>query len=76
MLQKVWAGENRRMMVCVDAYEGGVMKGRFYNAFQEMEHFESLVQFLIGIETIFRNSRFPSPIQRFADSRIYFRKTI
>ena len=70
MLQKVWAGENRRMTVCVDAYEGGVMKGRFYNAFQEMEHFESLVQFLIGIETILEEQQTPqsyTALRRFSD---------
>ena len=70
MLQKVWAGENRKMTVCVDAYEDGVMKGRFYNAFQEMEHFESLVQFLIGIETVLEEQQIPqsyTALRRFSD---------
>ena len=46
MLHKVWAGENRKMTVCVDAYEDGVMKGRIQNAYQETETFGSMVQFL------------------------------
>lgn len=46
MLQTVWAGENRKMTACVDAYEDGVMKGRIVNAYQEAEPFGSMVQFL------------------------------
>ena len=48
MLQTVWAGENRKMTVCVDLYKNGVMKGRILNAYQEMEPFESMVQYLLG----------------------------
>ena len=70
MLQKVWVGENRKMTVCVDSYEDGVIKDRFYNAFQEMEHFESLVQFLIGIETVLEEQQIPqsyTALRRFSD---------
>ena len=52
MLQKVWAGENRRMTVFVDAYDDGVIKGRILNTYQELEPFESLVQFLMAVEAI------------------------
>lgn len=59
MLQQVWAGENRRITVCVDAYENGVLKGRFYNAYQEMGRFESLMQFLTGVESAMEEQRTP-----------------
>lgn len=59
MLQQVWAGANRKMTVCVDSYEDGVLKGRFYNAYQEMEHFGSLMQFLIGVETVLEDQQTP-----------------
>lgn len=59
MLQRVWAGENRRVTVCVDAYENGVLKGRFYNTYQEMEHFESLMQFLAKVEHVLEEQQMP-----------------
>lgn len=70
MLQQVWAGENRRITVCVDSYEEGIMKGRFYNAYQEMEHFESLVQFLSSVEKILENQQTPqsyTSLRRFSE---------
>ena len=59
MLQKVWAGENRRMTVFVDAYDDGVIKGRILNAYQELESFESLVQFLMAVEAILEDQQMP-----------------
>jgi len=70
MLHKVWAGENRKMMVCVDAYEDGVMKGRIQNAYQETEPFESLVQFLMAVEAILEDQQIPqsyTSLRRFSD---------
>lgn len=70
MLQQVWAGENRRMTVCVDSYEEGVLKGRLYNAYQEMEHFGSLVQFLIGVEAVLEDQQIPqsyTTLRKFSD---------
>lgn len=59
MLQQVWAGENRKITVCVDSYDSGVLKGRFYNAYQEMEPFESLMQFLMGVEAVLEEQQMP-----------------
>lgn len=70
MLQSVWAGENRRMTVCIDSYDGGVMKGRILNAYQEMEPFESLVQFLLGVESILEDQQIPqsyTTLRKFSD---------
>ena len=70
MLQTVWVGENRRMTVCIDSYEDGVMKGRVRNAYQEMESFESLVQFLIIVERILEEQQIPqsyTALRKFSD---------
>jgi len=70
MLQTVWAGENRRMTVCIDSYEDGVMKGRIRNAYQEMEHFESLMQFLMAVESILEDQQIPqsyTTLRKFSD---------
>ena len=59
MLQQVWASENRKITVCVDSYDSGILKGRFYNAYQEMESFESLMQFLTGVEAVLEEQQMP-----------------
>lgn len=59
MLQQVWAGANRKITVCVDSYENGVLEGRFYNAYREMEQFKSLMQFLVGIEAALEEQQIP-----------------
>lgn len=70
MLQQVWAGENRRITVCVDSYDDGVLKGRFYNAYQEMECFDSLMQFLMGVEAVLEEQQVPqsyTTLRKFSD---------
>ena len=70
MLQTVWAGENRKITVCVDSYENGVMKGRVLNAYQETEPFESMIQFLMAVETILEDQQIPqsyTSLRRFSD---------
>jgi len=70
MLQTVWAGENRKMTVCLDSYEDSVMKGRILNAYQEAIPFESLVQFLLEVETILEDQQIPqsyTTLRRFSD---------
>lgn len=70
MLQQVWAGENRKMTVCVDSYEEGVLKGRLYNAYREMECFGSLMQFLIGVEAALEEQQMPQSytmLRKFSD---------
>ena len=70
MLQKVWVGENRKLTVCVDSYEAGVMKGRILNFYQEVEAFESLVQFLMAVETFLEDQQIPqsyTALRKFSD---------
>lgn len=52
MIGQCWISENRRNLVCVDSYEGGILKGRFFNAYQDMECFNSLSQFLVKMEQL------------------------
>ena len=59
MLQQVWASENRKITVCVDSSDSGILQGRFYNAYQEMELFESLMQFLTGVEAVLEEQQMP-----------------
>ena len=70
MIQTVWAGENRRLTVCIDSYENSVMKGRILNANQEIAPFESLVQFLLGVETFMEAPQMPqsfTSLRRFSN---------
>lgn len=70
MLQQIWVNENRKITVCVDSYEEGVLKGRFYNPYQEMECFESLMQFLVGVETMLEEQQMPqsyTSVRKFSD---------
>lgn len=50
MIQQAWEDPGRKTIVCVDSYQGGVLKGRFFDPYQQMEGFESLSQFLVKME--------------------------
>ena len=50
MHQQIWVDENRKILVCVDSYEDGVPKGRFYYPGQNGSSFASLSQFLLQVE--------------------------
>ena len=70
MLQQVWTNENRNMTVCIDSYEDGVLRGRFYHAFQKMERFESLIQFLMRMEMALEDRKMPqsyTALRKFSD---------
>ena len=59
MIQQVWVDEGRKHIVCVDSYDDGVLKGRFYNPYRDVENFSSLSQFLLKIEEILDNRQMP-----------------
>lgn len=59
MIAKPWVHENRRTLICVDSYEQGILKGRFFDAWQDMEAFDSLTQFLIRMEQLLDNRQEP-----------------
>ncbi len=52
--------EHRTTLVCIDSYERGVPQGRFYNPYmKEEQHFQSLTQFLQGLENTLEEMDFP-----------------
>lgn len=44
------SASKRNSIVCIDSYEEGVLQGRLYSPFREMETFSSLSQFLLKME--------------------------
>lgn len=68
MIPKMWTQDSRRNLVCVDAYEGGVLKGRFFSPYQEMEKFDSLSQFLIKMEQLLDDTQLP---QSYTEARTF-----
>ena len=70
MLQTAWSDENRKLTVCIDSYEDGVLKGYILNAHQRIAVFESLVQFLLEMEAILEDQQMPqsyTSLRRFFD---------
>jgi len=60
MMAKVRGEEYRITTVCVDSYENGVLKGRFYNPYlSEGKEFQSMAQFLLGMEQTLDMMEFP-----------------
>lgn len=59
MIQQVWVDEGRKNIVCVDSYDDGVLKGRFYNPYRVAESFSSLSQFLLKMEDILDDMQMP-----------------
>ena len=58
MVRRHWGNDSRVMTVCVDTYENGVPKGRFYHSLQE-ERFDSLSQFLLKAEALLDEHQSP-----------------
>lgn len=64
MVQRVWGEGYRTTLVCIDSFEKGVPRGRFFNPYMESEQcFESLTQFLQGMETALDSMDFPRAFQ-------------
>jgi len=59
MVQPLWVNENRKIMICIDDYDEGVLKGRFYHAAQGMSSFRSLTQFLLKMESTLEEMQEP-----------------
>ena len=59
-MPKVWGEEYRTTFVCVDSYEHGVLKGRFYNPYAgNGQSFESLTDFLVKAEQMLDEMELP-----------------
>jgi len=59
MLQRIWTSPSRVNLVCVDSYNEGVMKGRFYSNGHEGEGFSGLSQFLLKMENMLDRMQIP-----------------
>ena len=60
MLTKAWGNEYRTTTVCVDSYENGILRGRFYNPYlEDGRRFDSLSQFLLELERALDAMEFP-----------------
>lgn len=59
MVREFWADPGRKNIICVDSYENGVLEGRCYNPYRDMEHFSSLSQFLIRMEELLDEQQMP-----------------
>jgi len=59
MIQPLWVSESRKIMVCIDDYDDGVLKGRFYHASRGMGCFQSLSQFLLKMESVLEEMQEP-----------------
>ena len=59
-MPKVWGEEYRTTFICVDSYEHGVLRGRFYNPYTRKGHtFESLTDFLLKTEQLMDEMELP-----------------
>lgn len=60
-MSKVSGEAYRSIRLCVDSYEHGIMKGRYYSMGLEGNgrKFESLAQFLVSAEDLFDSINFP-----------------
>lgn len=68
VIQQLWVNEKRKTVVCVDSYEDGILRGRFYSAYQEAVTFDSLSQFLVRMESMLEENRAP---QAYTTSRTF-----
>lgn len=73
MQNRMWANAYRTTVVCVDAYDEGVPKGRLYNPYlPDGESFRNLMDFLLKMEALLDGMNFPQP---FEQVRVFSRKT-
>ena len=59
MVHHRWISENRKITVCVDTYDSGILRGRFYSLCREMEPFCGLPDLLIRIDELLDEQREP-----------------
>lgn len=68
MIRQMWTDEKRKILVCVDSYKSGILRGRFCSAYQEIMRFDSLSQFLVRMESLLEEQRVP---QAYTSSRTF-----
>lgn len=69
MSEKQWENRYRDTVVCIDACENGAWTGRLINlGFSEPVQFRGVIQFLLEMERLLSDMRFPEP---FAQTRSF-----
>lgn len=59
-MPKIWGEEYRTTFVCVDSYDHGVLRGRFYNPYSDKgQSFDSLADFLLKTEQLHDEMELP-----------------
>lgn len=58
-MQNLWIPGNRRIILCIDSYEKGILQGRIYGHSPGKQPFDSLSQFLITMEQMLEVSKEP-----------------
>lgn len=65
MSEKMNGNQYRSTLVCVDSYDHKILKGRFYNPYYNKgKSFESLAEFLLFMEEMVEEMRFPVSFDR------------
>ena len=59
MVQNLWVCQNRKITVCVDSYQDGILRGRFYGPERSGEAFDSLSQFLLKMDALMEETQIP-----------------
>lgn len=61
MYERIRNDAGRTTMICVDSYENGVPRGRYYNYGRpdEGHKFQSLTQLIVGMEHILDSANYP-----------------
>ena len=70
MAAQYWRQTKKKNLVCIDAYDDGILRGRIYSPAGEPETFASLSQFLIRMEQLLEKQQTPQSYtvpRRFAD---------
>ena len=59
LIQSLWVPESRKIRVCVDSYEDGILRGRFYSPDGSAWNFRSLSRFLVLMEELLEQRNEP-----------------
>lgn len=59
LIQKLWIPANRKITVCIDSYEEGIFRGRFYGTDGSVRSFSSLSRFLLMMEELLEENNEP-----------------
>ena len=59
--EKLWISDSRKTTVCIDSYEDGVFRGRFYDSDGTALCFGSLSRFLLMMEDLLKQAACPQP---------------